>query len=585
MKILNAKGLALGASVAALSLTACVEGAPVDHETTSQAIQDNSQNIEKKVSQALKFLEASEMFNDAWGAAYGGGGTTVCVQEAPEEGESPGEPECETMEEEPPTFDAGVTEDGRKMLVKMLNERVFTSENVETQTRKSVTYRLKGKAMCDREDFMIQSGAGCAPVRDGGDTDGGGTTNCTDQPPQTSFDKEGYQNCLSTVNKAELRIKVTSPEKGDLNFRLLVGPDRYNPGDLELHSDKMAVEADLADIKASTSYLSTVLDGEDVTKEWPQTMRGRMRGELRINGSQAVEGTFGIVQAVRIAGGDYDVSIGKAQPALRLAADGAKKMLEGEVSFGTIDATFPQDVYQATHVGEPREPERAPQTDGGSGSGSNGNDNGGPIEEPDSKTFTYKFHLAGLSGKSVFQAGNDSLTVTGVGLGGGTSTLDIEGKRVIEVDLNKGAGRSFDVTLVPNTQDDSYKVSVSPKFDLSVLLKFARVKDKLENVDAWAHDNLIEATLDGADPAELELNDDGLEVLTGMLTLSSKNDTLKASAGQCVIGDGEDAPKAESGSNSGDDSGQGDEETDRSGSADDEPATVFGDLKVQACGQ
>lgn len=469
---------ALGFTFVAASLVACDRGEPVDNETTSQALSTNIENVSDSLGTALTAFETSELFNTALESPGLIDGGDDCV--ASPDGDDFG---CEESFEAP-DFDAEL-EQARTELDKLLTDHVFVEGNIESSERREITYLIKGQNVC--------SYAGLAGPE--------------------------LQECITVVDSMQLRLVVTSPQENDISIDVLVGDSRYNPISLDIWQDKLAVELGLGDIVDSAKFLADTIDGEDISEDIPDTIKGRVRAELSVAGAQSVATRFSVLEAVQIADAEegFDIKLAVADPAVTMIMDGAAKTIDYEVNWSAISLTFPET----------------------SGEGYYDDVTGEYIEE-EGTTHTYALALAGLTGQGIFSADDESVTLNNLGLGDGKATLDIDTKRVFEADLNPNAGRAFDVTVAMQEQDgeESVDITVSPELDLSLAFKFAQLANAVEDFDIepWMMDETLDISFSGTTPT-LHVADELVKVVSGTLSLTSvaRGETITVNADQCLV--------------------------------------------------
>ena len=453
-------------------------GQPVDHKTTTQNLESNSKNLSERVSNSSTFLESSDLFSYSFDM-YDSGGGEACTTD------SQGNTTCESTESEEYELDIDTeVQEGVEQALAQLKKQVFTEDNIETQTETSITYRLKGDDVC-------------------------------------SEDQENYQQCVDQTNKMRYRVRVTSPNSGTLKFTAMIGPDRYTPVSFELGKNHLAATADLGDIKRTVEYTDKVY-GTESASELPSTLEGQVRAELRSKRDDHAHFEIKIEKAINVSGNDFQAKLAQAaKPVFGVTADGKSETLTSTVNFNAIEASFPVEYM----VGEPQ-----PVEDGSGSSGSS--------SEPEYETVNHALKLAGLTSKSTYKAGSEELKIENISLGDSSSWLKMNGKKAITVDLNPNHGRSYGVTVGVEKSGDSVEAltfDVSPAFDLQTAFSFSHVKD-LVDVDDYLVDYEFQATLDGSDPASLRASENGLEVTSGQLKLSSKNPAASktAMAGQCL---------------------------------------------------
>jgi hypothetical protein len=515
-------GLLAAGVIAASTLIGCggdtgtSEPEPVDHATTRQAVENNTRSASVNLQHALEYVRQTDLLGEGVTTLDSSSGD--CAVDGSFSGDDTGtqtEGSVECGSGEPVEQEIG---DGTDELLDMLGNRVFVDANIENESEFEVTYLLDGATVCVAEDF--------------------------EEPAD-------QQECVADVDQLELRLEVTSPAQGNIDVEVLVGPDRYNPFDLELHQDLLAASTDLTDLRAAVAFASNIA-GEDIP-DLPTTMRGKLRAEMRHAGTTGTTttGTISVLQDVQISGDDYDIQVKQASPAAQFTVDSAAQTISGLLDLGTVDVRMPVTDIETTWDAE-------------------------GMETTTETSYTVDAHLSGASFDAVYAVGEKRIDVQNVGLGSSTSTLDIDQKRVATVDLNRSHGRHLNFSFVGG--ENGTELVIDPAFDLELMLQFAQVQNKLDGLDEWMLDDMMRITLDGAaNPAVLF--GDAIEVLEGQLTLSSAaaSVTLEASTGQCVLGPEDDAPTPATGS------GSTTEPGDAQPPEDTNSTHPFEELRVDAC--
>ncbi|GEM_PF-4210212 len=334
----------------------------------------------------------------------------------------------------------------------LLQQTIFQPGNVEASTETQITYLISGESVCGVEDSMFPS------------------------------------DCITNVNKAQVRLVVTSPEPNAVDIDVLVGPNRDNPLSLEFHEDFLSVEADLDGIDGAATYLDSKGLLELGNEQLPTTFQGRIRAEIKIEGPKKLSGSLSVLRALNVAGGDFGVQIEASEPTYKVTLDGINETLSILADLGKTDLAF-------------------------------------PLNEKD-----WAVHLGGLNGEAVFSAGTDSITLTELGFGEETSTLHIDGQKAITFDINPTSGRKIDLIASPTA--DGAKLDFASALDIIVGLNFA-------NIDVYANefvdDDTFRFSLEGNSPS-LKIEEGKIEVVEGTLKMSLENagDSLEATAGQCI---------------------------------------------------
>ncbi len=455
--------------VAGFGLLACGTGnkdgdpQPVDSATVRQALVGNSKAMAADISRTSQFLEGSSILNNGIGLAYRAD-VSVCAA-------TPDGPPADCGPEpsaEPQELDTDVNGIAAEWLDE-LERRVLADANIEAQEEFAITYLVSGAVAC--------------------------------AVPGEPLDAE----CVADVDAAQIRLVVTSPAAGDVDVDLLIGPNRVNPLSAQIHQDLVALEADLGAIKDSAAHLGGIT-GEPI--ELPATFEGRIRLELNAPSDHEVGAAFSVLQAVKVADGDYSFSIGQSLPAFSLKADSTAKTLVSTSNIGAVDGSFRNTTFSY---------------DSASGA------------ETES-SYDLGFHLAGLTGTTLLDVASEVLTVTGMGLGSSTSTMSVDGQRVAAIDLNAADGRTLNATVKVEA-DDALRIEVDPKFDVSLALEFAKAAGALGEIDDWMLDDVLRITLAGAAKPAVLLRGEDVEVLAGSLTLELENAAIThtITAGQCLL--------------------------------------------------
>ncbi len=465
----------LGAAVLSTSLMGCVEpedknGGAIDHSSAQQAINASVNNLGETISNSLAFLEDSKLFSDNFDSYLGGG--YEC---------EPGEEEwCEP--EEPTPFDSDVSKP-KEELIKALNERIFTQKNVESETGTSVTYLLKGDAVCVADEY--------------------------DEPSE-------HGRCVKFVNDAQIRLIASSAGAGSADVSVKIGPNRISPINFEFRPKMIAASPNIGEMKKAAEYLAPLNDEDADISGFPAKASGELRLSLQETGDKTLEGKIAITKAIDVGEGDWALKLAAAPEGFVITADGLAKTIKASLGLGEISGLFP---YSSSEEGY-------------------GYDEEGNEIEPSvvADPVMAKLNIGGLSGSALFDAGKELLSLTNLSLGAKTSTLDLNDKRVLSVDLNKDDGRSFDVTI--KKPGDHTQIELSPAFDLRMILAFAQAKDELESIQDWMFDEVMSIKFTGASPA-FELNGDDFKVLSGKLSLTAEKAGIShvVEAGQCLVSD------------------------------------------------
>ncbi len=414
------------------------EGEKIETSQVHKIVAQNAENAVNTTLTNADFLENSDVIEKIFGAT----GQTC-------EPATPGSNEINCSQREL-GLDFANFELDRAEVSQYLQQTVFKESNVETSTDTEITYLIDGESICGASDPMFPS------------------------------------DCATQVDKAQIRLVVSSPEPNAVDIDVLVGPNRDNPISAEFHSDLLALEADLDGAEGAIGYLqSQGLIENDL--QLPTTFDGRLRAEVKVEGPKKISSSASVLRAINVAGGDFGLKIGANEPTIKITLDGVAETLSVLADVGAAQVRF-------TEEGQ-----------------------------------TFEFDIAGVDGQAVLSAASDAIAFTGIGLGDAQSTLKLDGTTALSFDLNADAGRHIDFTVSPDA--DGVKVDFADSVKMALGLSFDD-----EDAPAYVKDDILNVELDGTTPSLIFKNGEILEVLAGTLNISLEKagDSIEATSGQCM---------------------------------------------------
>lgn len=318
-------------------------------------------------------------------------------------------------------------------------------------------------------------------------------------------------DCVAELDSAKIVIHVEAAGDG-LDFTLGVGPNRAEPITLELRSDRLTVAVDLAETKDAIAFLGS-LTGETI--ELPQTFEGVIAASLIANAPQnvsiqlaarsdvAIDGTF---DGERLA-----FSTAARDPLLSLDVNAAGRELGASIDVGRTQISGPWQSFAVD-------------------SNANGN---------------LEVDWQGFSAGVTLEDGAQTLTVENIGFGDGTSTVSLDEFTLLSVDLNPSAGRAFDLSFAPSN-DGLPTIGVDPEFDLTLDFDLRPLANAGDVVEDYLLDDTYRVTLNGQTPTLQPIENVGLAVRSGSLTISADSaaSDITVGAGQCLLGVSDPAPGA-----------------------------------------
>jgi len=448
----------------------------IDHAAVVDALDSNVRAMARLSSDSVRFMETSDLAADT-ALTFG---ARACPNDQPNC--EPGEPEIDTDLARP-------TDD----LLGGLTDGMFQQENIVEQSDTTITYRADSEYLC--EDTY------CAVM----DTSEGKERVCeSDQnaPSQAELDA----SCASNIDEMRYRVRVWSPSDGNMNFRVMVGPG-HHPGNVQVHQDHLLGSVNLSEIRAAAEHYDTVY-GTDSASDIPSTFEGTVSTLLEKQGDEKAHLEVRVESDVSIGGGDVQFQLASpGQPIFGATADGSADRVSTTFNLDTLEANFAVEHYA--------------------------NESGEYV------SFDHTAHLAGLTGRMIFDGAAEQFKFRDFGFGDSTSWLDINGERVLSLDVNPDSGRTFDMTVESANAEDTYDASWSPEFTANVGVNFGRLATKI--TEEWLMEDEFNVAVTGNNPtlrAGTTENDWGyLEVLSGSLEVSSStpNYVRSVSQGNCLL--------------------------------------------------
>jgi hypothetical protein len=281
---------------------------------------------------------------------------------------------------------------------------------------------------------------------------------------------------------------------------------------MTLTATSIGLAVELGEAKSALTYLASVY-GETI--DLPATLDGRISGSLTRNAAQDFTLAFNIDRKVTVAGtlpdhrGAYQFTSEARTPIFSLRANGNTKTLSATLDVGPTAASLPwHEVKNDSLV------------------------TGG----------TFALDLRGVTGAISIAEGDTSLKFTGLGLGGGNSSLKLDGTQLLGVTLNPGSAGKFALTLTPQGASQP-SIAVNPEFDLALALDLRKLRDAGDSVDAALVQDTYRVKFDGSSPSAQAVDSTatfpgGLKILTGNVALSSatQSQTVTVHAGKCLVG-------------------------------------------------
>lgn len=473
---------------------------PLDSATARETATANVQSALTGLDGAVGALAENTLVERLAQLWLSGGEEAACVEYDPSDMDSPcSEPaEAQTIEDAP---DVGqqMAED----ITRLLRERVMVDSQLEASEGDVVVYLLDPATACGESE-----------------------------------------SCAAVLDAMSVRVEVRSYADGDVDLRILFDEALLAPATFELHAGRLSVRLDLGVGLTVARDIIAILDAEaqdDLSDRLPEALEGVVELALEIPSPDRAVLVGRVLSTIRVRLphlGDAEIGVST----LAIDLDGPAQTAIASAHVGRMSLSTPYQVLLGT---------LAPLECSGSAAPVSLDDPSEPapydlechqVDVPD-VTGTISAVLAGLTGTFVLDANGDTLRMTDMGMGPDTSYVALDGQTLISGDVNANAGRTFDLTLGLDAQDDLV-LAFAPLYDLKVRLALAAIAQDLGALDrqlpSWTLDDVLSVRLDGATEPTVAANPkaEGMEVISGRLTLSSQavpNATVTVDAGMCLV--------------------------------------------------
>jgi hypothetical protein len=286
----------------------------------------------------------------------------------------------------------------------------------------------------------------------------------------------GDQECADQLAKLDLRIVVS--EHGDaLEFALQLDKNHDEPLVVSLAHARLAATLDLDEAQQAITTLAPVL-GEQPPN---LTMAGELTASIDILGPANAKLGLAIDRDLAIATADLGVTSAAAD-VLALTLDAPQHAATLAIGLGAT----------TVHLAD---------------------------------ADVIDLDLPGATALAMFAQGQP-LTLSNLGLGDRSTTVTVNGRRAITIDLNPQDGRSFGATITGTAADET--IAVSPKLDLRSQVDHGALGDGQPVYDVTQV--LLTGSLRGSDAS------DRIEVASGTFSIATNPSGFgfAATAGQCV---------------------------------------------------
>lgn len=372
----------------------------------------------------------------------------------------------------------------------LLRDRICTDANLESKT-------------ADEAIYLLAPATTCVPLPSEGTT-------------------EADPECIDNLTKLPVRVAMTKDGDG-ARLRVLIGAPKFELLAFIVHSDSLAVELSLAQTKKAADLADATLSdatgaGGPVEGTKPQNLSGKVRLSLDRLDDQRFRFAASVLETVTMdvvdEMGGFLAGLSSASrpgPVFSITGDGLAK---------TVDVAFDVGETKIRTTWDPK-------------------DEG--LQNSDLLVV-----LGGITGQVTGRDDQQKVVLKGLGLGNGSTHVDVRGKRIFQLDLNESDGHKVDLTMDVSDENRS-AIELAPKLDLQLAFHLAEIQgDFTEPPAAELLDQTYKVVADGANPVRMEsVGSDpvtgtggGLKLTAGKLTLSSSaapQSTVTVAAGQCLV--------------------------------------------------
>lgn len=505
---------------------------PLESKSAALTTTENIINHVEDLNGILQFLEASALIEETFGMFEDS--SMVCEPAEYVPGEEPGEPDC--WEPEPEEFEVELDKVADD-IQEFLNQNVFVDSQIELEDGSNVVYLLSPDIFCDGPSQASGGGDNTTVPKPGEPADK------ADEFGDEEWDEEGEDDCAQFLQDIEVRVRVVSYSEGNVDIDILFGVDQLAPLHLQIYEDKLAMEVDLAITKAVAQLFVDTFGEGDEDVDLPEIFEGKMRAELKKDSATKYSLTYSVEENIKVGmtldGDEFSAELGKSS--MTASVDSTAQTIAWDVDFNELTVNAPYQLFIDAWYDEgeddwddeyPDDPPEVPADD---------------IYDEDPETpqvsGALTLFVAGFSGAATFAAADETVTVSGLGLGDAPSYIKKGATSLVSVSLNRDNGWAAD--FVMDYDGNDMTMVVSPLFDVAVTWFLKGIESDLDEVPAFLLDETFQVTLD-SDPAPsvtfLDGSDDAdgaLKVTAGKLTLSSTaapEETVTVETGMCLMG-------------------------------------------------
>lgn len=358
------------------------------------------------------------------------------------------------------------------------------------------------------------------------------------EPWEIEDKQKNEEECAEQIAASPLELVASTDGEDRLHLSFHAGSDATQVFRLQLHSDMIAAFLHLEGLKV---WLQTFVDPEDF--EFPETMLGRVAGELRQHDALKYELRVAIEEAIELTPAEGQeslmIAVAKNLAPGGLMLDGGAGTLIGDLAMGEIAAGMPWQMMVDMTWDDEGHNEWTCEPDGNGGENCWDQWVDGP-ESPEVQGLL-DVVIPGPTAAIHVDGPTDTFEFMDLSLGDGPVMAAVDGEALVQLQLNPEDDWIFGLTMVGENPKTT-RSEVSPKLDARLTFSMDHVKDGLQDPPEFLLGDALGIRLDGDDAPAIKLMRTGEDntvdamVSGGTLTLWSDMmaDDVIIEAGQCI---------------------------------------------------
>ena len=498
---------------------------PLTHESAQALIRESVQANSAALEERLRYLDGDTRLLQAFQELFGSEDCYVFVDEEGNE-----EEECESGDSEEEAIRIDFMEGTEDMISGILDELPADAQIAEAT---QLTYRIDPSELCgvvsvDSDDEFDDFEEAEAPAEFPEEFPEDDVPE--DDFPENDFEDEDFEEesepspeCLAVAEREAPQVRLTGVGDG-LEAALLVAQGQESVGSVTLTSNLARVSLDLGVIARVIREISN--EGEGEGEGFQVELEGAISLEMDTSEAGRAIFRFNVDRAIRVTGqfedaSALDLSFPAAENVFSLTSDSADSSLALRLDIPKLVESFSASLTE-TYDYDPETGEEI------------------LVEQGPVRNIVAT--LGGLDlGAALRLVGEGVETSFEVGLGDESSHVEIDGQRIVQVDLNPNNGRLISLSLDRSDfeSEDLVLALASELHELKIETKLGLISEF--EAPEWIADEIFKFAFlsAGGDLPSIALDsaNEQLQILTGTLEMTAERAGLSHSAegGQCMM--------------------------------------------------